>query len=171
MRRTVWHAVVVSSLLLVSWSAMAAPPGMISGGLVTSPAGLDPYVYAEVQALPDIAVGLEWNPAAISLSVWSGFSRGIYAEASWANIGFVRPDAAELGVWSDLSDLNVSIGYPLTVWGGIRAVSGDTRLQLSLNAELEVPVQTNVSLLAGAKLTLLGAGTSASGWVGVGTRF
>lgn len=168
MRRLIWHAVIVLALVLGSYGALAAPSAFVSGGVMTSDDGVHPYLYGEMQVVDDIAVGLEYNPSVVSLSVWTGMGRGLYAQGSWDEFGFVRPVTAELGVWTDV---DFGADYTVIAWGGIKALSGDSRLQLSLNAEVEVPVQDNFSVVAGGNVSMLGPGTSAFGWIGLGVRF
>lgn len=168
MKRIFRHAVLVMLLALGTWTAMAAPIGQLSGGLMTSEDGTEPYFYGEIQVVDNLAVGLQYNPKVVTLSLWSGMDRGLYAQGSWSDFGLVKPDVAELGVWTDL---NLSTDFNVVAWGGVKAVTGDNRLQLSLNAEADIPIHESISMLAGANLSLFGPGTSTRAWVGLATRF
>lgn len=155
-------------ILTLTCSALAAPKGLISGGITSQGDGLRPYLYGEVQLTGDLAIGLDVNSFVTTISFWSGVDRGIYAQGSWKHMEFGVPDIAELGVWTALalaSDIDV-IG-----WAGLQAVKNDSTLRINVSAEAEVPLDHSLNLVTGGTATLLGEATRAYGWLGLAIRF
>lgn len=167
MSRTIRVTVLVLALTM-SFSALVASKGLLSAGMTNHGGSLRPYIYGEIGLFEDLRLGLDIDSAAVSISAWSGLGRGLYAEASWATFQIAKPQAARLGLWT-----NVSLGSNLDMlaWGGVEAFEGDPKLGLSLNAEVDVPLSSTIALFAGATASLLGPSPSTHGWVGIGTRF